>query len=291
LKNYILLLTFLIVPLAEAGAAEEYSARGIATFTRYLIDHREYYRALVELKRLRSFEPGSLPPSAFAVTENYLLFQGKQYGDILGKPSQDGASMPAGVDSLFRFDAAVAVRDYGRADSILAPWGAAPDPFIDRCLKKRRLFSYLASRRFGEAITLCGAAAAADYSACRELIEQARAGFSRERKPWLAAVMGIMPGMGYLYAGEYATGIFAFFLITIDVIMTYFAFRTHNDVIGYFTGAIGGFFYAGSIAGGYLAAQRFNIGIRDSMGETLSKDLEFDRDRDEIFKRHGIGGN
>ncbi|HOT45632.1 MAG TPA: hypothetical protein PLM53_14315 [Spirochaetota bacterium] len=291
MKKCIPLLMFIMLPLSASAAADEYGAREIATFTRYLIDHKEYYRALVELKRLKSLEPGSLSPSAFAVTENYLLFHGKQYREILDGPSRDGASMPAGVDALFRFDAAVALRDYGRADSILAAGGMAPDPFIDRCLKKRRLFSYLASRRFGEATALCGAPPAADYSACRELLEQARAGFSRERKPWLAAVMGIVPGMGYLYAGEYATGIFAFFLISIDVIMTYFAFRTHNDIIGYFTGVIGGFFYAGSIAGGYLAAQRFNVGLGDSMGETLSGELRFDRDRDEIFKRHGIGGN
>lgn len=291
MRNYILLLTLLILPLSEAGAAEEFSARGIATFTRYLIDHREYYRALVELKRLKSMEPSCMATSAFAVTENYLLFHGKQYRDILDGSPRGGASMPAGTGYLFSFDAAVALRDYRRADAILAAWGTAPDPFIDRCLKKRRLFSYLASRRYGEALALCGVPAAAEYGACRELIEQARDGFSRERKPWLAAVLGIVPGMGYLYAGEYATGIFAFFLISIDIIMTYFAFRTHNDIIGYFTGVIGGFFYAGSIAGGYLAAQRFNTGLGDSLGDELSGRLTFDRDREEIFKRHGIGGN
>ncbi len=288
MKKCIPLLLFLILPLSGAVSAEEYSAKGIAAFTRYLISHKEYYRALVELKRLKSMEPGYLTPSAFAITENYLLFHGKQYRDILNRPAAESLSV---YDTIFRYDAAVALTDYKHAETILATWAPAADPFIDRCLKKRRLFSYLAAHRYGEAAALCGASAPPDYSACRELIEQARVGFSREKKPWLAAVMGIVPGMGYLYAGEYATGIFAFLLISIDVIMTYFAFRTHNDIIGYFTGVIGGFFYAGSIAGGYLAAQRFNLGLADTMGSSHSGRLQFDRDRDDILKRHGIGGN
>jgi hypothetical protein len=289
LKKYVPLLIFFILSGPVFVSAEEYSAKGVTAFTRYLIGHKEYYRALVELKRLGSFSSGYISPVAYRVTENYLLFHGKQYRDILDRPALDGVSVPAGVDTLFRYDAAVALRDYGRADSILALWGPATDPFIDRCLKKRKLFSYLASHRYGEAAALCGAPVAPDYSVCRELIEQARAGFSREKKPWLAAVMGIIPGMGYMYSGEYGTGIFAFLLISIDVIMTYFAFRTHNDIIGYFTGVIGGFFYAGSITGGYLAAQRFNLGLADSMGSSLSGELRFDRDRDDILMKHGIG--
>ena len=289
--KYVPLFILFILTSPVPVPAEEYSAKCIAAFTRYLIDHREYYRALAELKRLRSADPASLPPSAFIITENYLLFQGKQYHDILNRPARESESLPTGVDQLFRFDAAVALRNYGRAAAILSSWVPVGEPYIDRCLKERKLFSYLAARRYGEAAALCGAPAAPDYSACRELLDQARNGFSREKKPWLAAVLGIIPGMGYMYSGDYATGAFAFILISIDVLMTYFAFRTHNDIIGYFTGVIGGFFYAGSIAGGYLAAQRFNVGLRDSMGESLSDGLRFDRDRDEIFKRHGIGGN
>jgi hypothetical protein len=280
-----------IIAVPAFAAAGEYSPEQIRLFTRYLISHREYYRALVELKRLKSMDPANLSPSAFVITENYLLYKGKRYSDILKRPVGGGGPLPAGVDPLFRFDAAVALHDYGRADAILASSVTAADPFIDRCLKKRRLFSYLAVRRYDEASALCGVPAAAGYEACRKLIEEARAGFSREKKPWLAAVLGIIPGMGYVYSGQYATGIFAFILIAIDAVMTYFAFRTHNDIIGYFTGVIGGFFYAGSITGGYLAAQRFNLGLADSMGSSLSGKFDFDRDRDEILVKHGIGGD
>ncbi len=289
MKKHIPLLMFFFLTVPALLSAEEYSAKGIAAFTRYLIGHKEYYRALVELKRLKSMAPDYLAPSVFTVTENYLLFHGKQYRDILGGPARESGQLPAGVGPLFRYDAAVALHDYKRAESILSSWSNVSEPYIDSCLKKRRLFSFLAARRYDEAAALCGVPSAPDYSACRELIDQARAGFSNEKKPWLAAVLGIVPGMGYVYAGDYATGIFAFILITIDVIMTYFAFQTHNDIVGYFTGVIGGFFYAGSIAGGYIAAQRFNLGQKNSMGDSLSGKFHFDQDRDEIFNRHGIG--
>ncbi len=290
MKKFVPLVIFLII-VSSIGSvsAQEYNARSIASFTRYLIDHKEYYRAFVELKRLHSLAPGHSSPLAFSVTENYLLVQGKRYKDIVNGPARPAAPLQAAAVSLFRYDAAVALRDHGKADAVLAAWVSADEPFLDRCLKTRRLFSYLAARRYDEAAAFCEALPESDFSACRELIGLARQGFSREKKPWLAAVLGIIPGAGYMYSGQYATGVFAFLLISIDVIMTYFAFRTRNDVIGYFTGIIGGFFYAGSIAGGYFAAQRFNLEQGGSVGSSMAERLGFERDRDEIFNRHGMG--
>ena len=141
-------------------------------------------------------------------------------------------------------------------DTLVAGWRYGADPYFDALVKKRRLYSYLVSGRYDAAGGFCGPPEAPDYGACRELIAMARSDFAGAKKPWLAAVLGIVPGAGYLYSGEIATGVFAFLLIAADAILTYFAFRTHNDVIGYFTGVIGGLFYAGSMAGGYFAARR-----------------------------------
>jgi hypothetical protein len=275
---------FLLVP--GALSAEEYTAGGIASFTRYLIGKKEYYRALVELKRLKSYYPDTIPPLTFNVTENYLLFAGKQYSAILGKPAGGSGPLFRTADLLFKCDSAIMVTDQATLEAALASWPPGVDPFFDRCLKKRRLMAYLLERRYSEASEIC---AGADFSGYRELIGQARTGFSYKKEPWLAALLGIIPGAGYLYSEEYATGIFAFLLLSADIIMTYFAFQTHNDVIGYFTGVIGGFFYAGSIAGGYFAAHRFNV-QRAGENRTLFMDkLELERDREDVFNRHGIG--
>jgi hypothetical protein len=279
-------LMFLTLAVPAFAAADEYSPDQVRAFTSYLISKKEYYRALVELKRLKSYYPGSITPLGFNVTENYLLFMGKQYSTILRKPADQAGPLLTAADSIFKCDSAALVADYGKLDNCLSTWPSGADPFLDRCLKKRKLFAHLLEKRFGEASEIC---AGNDFSAYRELIGQAQNGFSYEKKPWLSAALGIIPGMGYMYSEEYATGTFAFLLISADIIMTYFAFRTHNDVIGYFTGIIGGFFYAGSIAGGYLAAQRFNIRLADSNRTSLMNELRLERDREDIFNKHGIG--
>jgi hypothetical protein len=286
LKKYIhlLLLLFLIVP--GALSAEEFSAGSIASFTRYLIGKKEYYRAYVELKRLRSYYPDSITPLTFNVTENHLLFIGKQYATILGKPGVGSAPLFTAADLLFKSDSAIAISDNGKLETLLGSWPSGVDPFFDRCFKKRRLMTYLLERRYSEASEFCSGA---DFSAYRELIGQARSAFLYEKKPWLSALLGIIPGMGYVYSEEYATGIFAFLLLSADIIMTYFAFQTHNEVIGYFTGVIGGFFYAGSIAGGYFAAQRFNMRLADTNKTSLVNELRLEGDREETFNKLGIG--
>lgn len=286
MKKNIFILMPLFLLAYGALSAEEFSADGIASFTRHLIGKKEYYRAFVELKRLKSYYPASIAPLTYNVTEHYLLFAGKQYSALFGKPAGGSAPLFVVADLLFKCDSAIMVSDSATLEAALTSWPPGVDPFFDRCFKKRRLMAYLLERRYGEASELC---AGADFSAYRELIEQARTGFSHEKKPWLSAVLGIIPGMGYLYSEEYATGIFAFLLISADIIMTYFAFQTHNDVIGYFTGVIGGFFYAGSIAGGYFAAQRFNVQRTGAHTTSLMDTLRLEDDREDIFNRHGIG--
>lgn len=286
MKKYICLTMPLILIVSGALFAEEYSRDAIASFTRHLIGKKEYYRALVELKRLKSYYPGSITSLTFDVSENYLLFAGRQYSTILGKPSGGSQPLFTAAELLFKCDSAIMVSDSVALEAALALWPPNIDPFFDRCFKKRRLMANLLERRYSEAYEIC---AGADFSAYRELISQARSGFSYEKKTWLSAVLGIIPGMGYVYSEEYATGIFAFLLISADIIMTYFAFRTHNDVIGYFTGVIGGFFYAGSIAGGYFAARRFNMQRASANKTSFMSKLRLERDREDIFTRHGIG--
>ena len=279
----------LAVPLP--AAAGEYDPDQILTFTRYLIGRQEYYRALVELKRLDSYHPGFLPSPAFHVTELYLLSKGKQYPDILGAPLPAGDPVLSAAGLVFKIDAAIGAADGPRFNALVASWHYGADPFFDRCITKRRLYASLVSGKFNEASGMCGPPEAPEYGACRELIGWARTGLPGERKPWLAAVLGLVPGAGYLYSGEIATGIFAFLLIAADAVLTYFAFRTRNDVIGYFSGAVGGLLYAGSIAGGYFAARRYNEKRFDTAGRSLSGRLKLEVDRDEIFNRYGIGSD
>ncbi len=278
---------FILLCAPRLASADEYSAEGIRDFTRFLIQRGEYYRAGVELRRLESYYPGALSPRAFQVTDNYLLFKGRRYSAIIKKRTRTADQTLRAAEWLFRCDASLALSDFRKAGEILEGWDARADPFFDRLMTKRKIFVRLMAMRYGDALDLCPAGG--DFSAYRELVEQARRGFSLRRSPPLAAALGILPGMGYLYSGETATGIIAFLLVTVNVLITYFAFQTRSPVIGYFTGIVGGFFYAGSIAGGYLAAKRFNIEIEGSVRGATERSMKLEEDRRDVFDRYGIG--
>jgi hypothetical protein len=284
-------LLFLTLAVPIPAAAGDYGPDKLLSFARYLIGRQEYYRALVELKRLNSYHPGFLTPVAFHVTELYLLSKGKQYPDIIGATLPSGDPVLAAAGLIFKCDAAIGASDNAGLESLLASWQYGADPFFDRCIKKRRLYTSLISGKYDPAGGICGPPEVPDYGACRDLIGWARSGIPGEKKPWLAAVLGLVPGAGYLYSGEIATGVFAFLLIAADAVLTYFAFRTHNDVIGYFSGAVGGLFYAGSIAGGYFAASRYNVKRFETAGSSLSARMKLESDREDIFKRYGIGSD
>ncbi len=283
------LLCFLLVQAAPVSA-DDFSPDRLLGFTRHLIGKQEYYRALVELKRLDAYHPGFVAPAAFHVTEFYLLSRGKQYDDIIDRKLPSGEPGLAAAGLVFKCDAAIGASDVARLDTLVAGWRSGADPYFDMLVKKRRLYASLASGRYEAAGGICGPPEAPDY-ACRELIAMAQGGFGGAKKPWLAVVLGIVPGAGYLYSGEIATGVFAFLLIAADAILTYFAFRTHNDVFGYFSGIVGGLFYAGSMAGGYFAARRFNVRRFETGRASLSTALKLGDDREELFNRYGIGSD
>ena len=71
--------------------------------------------------------------------------------------------------------------------------------------------------------------------------------------------------------------------------ISYYAFNTGNDSIGLFVGAIGTFFYAGNILGGYMAAKRYNNVSLRNMHERAVDEMLFEDDRAELFQKYGIG--
>ncbi|MBN2159710.1 MAG: hypothetical protein JW807_09965 [Spirochaetes bacterium] len=286
-KSFLALLLGISICRAAPSPAAEYGADELLRFTRYLADRKEYYRALVELKRIRSYYPLALGPLAYNVSRDYFLFEGMRYAEVAGAGAGDADPLMRSAGLLFRCDAVAALSEFDRLDALTSVWKPGADPFLDRILMKRRLFSLLMARRYEDASELCGGAyGCAEY---RETIEFARSSFSSEKKPYAAALLGILPGMGYVYSGETATGIFALILISVDVLVTCFAFRSRNDIIGYFTGIVGGMFYAGSIAGGYFASKRFNTKLEGRVREALSGEMRFGADRKEVYERYGIG--
>ena len=99
-----------------------------------------------------------------------------------------------------------------------------------------------------------------------------------DRKPWLGGLLGMIPGCGYWYSGEYANG--ARSLILNALFIYGMADTSHGDEWGAFT-AITFFeltWYTGSIYGGIDAAHRFNRTRLDGCISAVDGDARFEPD-------------
>jgi TM2 domain-containing membrane protein YozV len=291
MRSIPVLIILTLICTAKSGAADAFSTGKIRTFISYLADRGEYYRAHVELKRLKSLHPGYLSREQFHLTENYLLFQGKQYDAILAKKVECSGPVLCPAHRLFRFDSMIAGLNFHDAGHIAASWQYGENAFLDEMARKRKLMILLMRKEYGLARDLVGEFNGGKLERYWELIDHSRRRIRRIRQPAGAVLLGLLPGMGYMYAGDYATGIITFLVLAVNATVTGLAFYTGNDVIGYLTGAVGICFYAGSMAGGYLATRRNNRRISREVRDYLELELSLPQDRKRLYERIGLGND
>lgn len=282
-------------PARLDGFPPEYRPGAIIAFTNSLIDAGEYYRAYAELSRLRALHPGALAESRLYTSELYLLFMGRQYRELAArKPAGAPDRLLGAIDAVFKADGRFARGDIAAADSIIRnrPELFGIDSTIDEYFVKRLLAAdILLARRDAMreiADERLQAVNGIDVSKYRELMRYSGERLDALKSPAAAIACGIVPGMGYVYADRTGTGILALVVITIFSTFTYFAFNTHNEHIGIATGAIAGFFYGGSIVGGYLETKKYNRELMESLAGAVSEELMFEGDRRTLFRKHGI---
>lgn len=282
-------------PMLHAGNfPDEYRVETIPGFTSFLIDRGEYYRARTELRRIGSLYPGTIPASAIRVTDLYCLFRGKQYRELAEEKRATEAGVAACAGLVFSFDAACALADAKLAASLLSSHADhCPHPF-ESFLWKRRFLSAIASNDPGRAaLMLEGKDAPLPDGIERQRFENIL-NYGRERlssisSPSRALWAGIVPGAGYAYSGNTATGIVAFVVVAVLSSVTYAAFRTDNRPLGVVFGAAATFFYGGSIAGGYLESRRRNRLVMESMLDNIADDARLADDRERLYRDYGIG--
>lgn len=104
----------------------------------------------------------------------------------------------------------------------------------------------------------------------------------RDKKPWLGGLLGIIPGLGYMYAGEYANG---FRSIILNGIFIYGMVDTaNNDQWGAFA-AITFFeltWFSGSIYGGIDASHRYNQRRLEEATSAIRSDSGFRPDYQQL---------
>jgi hypothetical protein len=89
------------------------------------------------------------------------------------------------------------------------------------------------------------------------------------KRPGLAAALGIVPGLGYLYTGHTQTAIASLIVNGVFVGATWQAFREDQDVLGGFLAVFSLSWYAGNIYGAAHSADRANSHLQQRYWERL----------------------
>lgn len=280
--------------VANAAVPPEYSPDAILKFTRFLIEKGEYYRAFTELRRLHSFHPGYIGEENRYVTELYLLYQGKQYNEVLARRPPAVGERVQCIDAVFKADAFLAGPELSMPGKTLEPYREFGPDMELRSMVSRRLF--LASLMLGQLDRARSMLNGFDepgpggpsMERYRELLTYAEKKHSLFKRPAAAALLGIAPGMGYVYAGNAPTGFIALAVVSALSGLTYLAWTTDNKPLAIFFCLGATFFYGGSVIGGYREAVGFNRWLGDRMKEDLADGLDLEKDRQRLYDRFGI---
>ena len=123
--------------------------------------------------------------------------------------------------------------------------------------------------------------ASCDAVACAQLrrILDDRASLPH-KSPGLALALGVVPGLGQVYAGRPLAGLGSFLLDGFLIGTTAFALHRHEDALVALSGGIGLAFYGGSLYAGHEAATRVNEHAADELRARIRAvpvDLEINR--------------
>ena len=265
---------------------DDFTPEKISSFVCSLTENGEYYRAYVELLRLKSFYPSYIDDSVYNITSNYLFYKGKRYSDIIETDFsgiKDTIYIPF---SLFRIDSLIRLDKKNEAESELAVLYSRPDSDIyAEYLKKRSLYISVLNNRKSTNPTDTA------FYGYKELSAYSDSIYEQQKNPFLGALAGVIPGMGYIYAGESGTGIVSMIVIGAGSAVTYASYNNGMDSLAVISGLITFFFYGGSIAGGYMQTVKYNDRLMDTLEMRLDRELLPERDLDEIYFKFGLNSN
>ncbi len=82
---------------------------------------------------------------------------------------------------------------------------------------------------------------------------------SKTKNEYLALALGVVPGMGQVYAGHTSSGIATFILNGLMIVTSVAAFNNDEEVLGWASAVVGSTFYLSSIYAGVETARRHNL--------------------------------
>jgi hypothetical protein len=264
---------------------QDFEPEKITGFIYYLIENREYYRASVEVERLKSYYPDYLKTSEYTASMNYLMYKGEAY-ELISNWSSDNLKedpLSEQISLVFKIDSLIKMKKYEEAERIIPSELAGNESFFHGIFSRRKLYFSLMGNRYVD--TGNNQYLRENY---KELADYADYIHEQKKKPWKGMAAGIIPGMGYIYAGEKGTGITAMIVIGLGSTLTAAFWRSNLEPLGIISGTVTGLFYGGSIIGGYRETSRYNRRLMERLDLKLQRDFDFSRDTDKIFIRFGL---
>lgn len=271
---------------AAADQTDHYSPEKIISFTEYLVEKGEYYRAWTELRRLESYYPGYIPAERFDVTALYLMYKGEQYSEISEYSRGRETGCAAGIIIA---DSFLMTGDFSSGLALIDKYSeSCSDEMLRENYTRRKAYISLVT---GEVYSDGKAALRPELSGYRDLVQYSERMHEARKSPALAALLGVFPGAGYIYAGDDGTGFVAMTVVAIFGAVSYGSYVNGIEPLAILAGAVTFFFYGGNIAGGYLEAMKYNETVDNMIEKKARSVLDLDRDVDRIYLRFGISSN
>lgn len=250
-------------------------------FIRYLIDQGQYQEALKEIHRIFYYNP---QPGDVDLYASYLIC-------LRALEQQEKAvfeyenNFPAGVRShpvLLQLmgNQWLSLDNYDNAVSLYGQ--TIQNPETERHLSDQarilRGYAYVRKADFELAkadFSSIGEQSVFFSSAQANLRQLENISNLKYKKPALAGVLGVVPGLGYLYASHKQTALSAFVVNGLLGFATYTSIRTQNYGLAALTGVFGASFYIGNISGSVKSVRRYNQSKYESQVRKIKTNVNY----------------
>lgn len=251
---------------APAAGDEAETTRKLAL---RLVSDGDHAGAAIEFRRLslQQDEPARGVPWLWAAASEYRAAGARDRAALALDEADLLAANPSWCVSALRAALAGDARDFDVASfHWRSALDASPGP-DEKTWTARRLSGAFLRDGDPEAAAEALSLSSRDESEALDAIRRYRQG--RDRRPLVGGLLGLIPGLGYTYSGEYANAGRSLILNALFIwAMTYSA---QEDQWGAF--AVAGFFevtwYSGSIYGGVDAAHRYNERRREDCARAI----------------------
>ncbi|MCJ7645994.1 tetratricopeptide repeat protein [bacterium] len=239
----------------------------IYKFANVLFESQEFYRAITEYRRFIEYFPDDyrINDAYVKIAESY--FYGERYTEAI---SWSRKMLEATMQPEFLVRARILAGDsyfkLGNYKSAMENYSAVLEPgeidrhYLDLSHMKLGLCLLYEENWRDASSEFAKVNANSSYFEKAQLFSKnALQGSNLKRKSRsLAGVLSVIPGLGYVYTGNYQTGIASFVVNSLLIWGTYNSFSKGNKGVGFTLGFFGFGFYSGNIYGSINSAVKYN---------------------------------